>query len=73
MWKPEHRLAWQTSRPSLSERYERFRMDAHSASNPAGPAGWTAPRREPAPGLERDLLCACDRLPMASLAEGPPA
>ena len=44
-------------------------MDAHSASDPAGPARRPSARREPARGLERHLLWACDRLPRASLAE----
>ena len=66
MWKPEHRLAGE-------RRGLRYPSDMNDSEwtliaplISTGPARRTATRREPARGLEWDLLCAGDRLPMAS-------
>jgi len=43
------------------------------ADDPAGAARWTQTLRQHTRGVERDLLCAVDRLPMEGAAERPAA
>jgi hypothetical protein len=55
---------------AVSQRPERWRMGVDRADDPAGQTRRASARGECARGAERDLLCAVDRLPVASAAEG---
>ncbi len=68
MWKPEHRLTG--GQCGLRYPSDLSDADACCSDDPAGATRRTPPFRRCTRGVERNFLCAVDRLPMEGDAEG---